>query len=295
MKKIVAFILVAVMMVSFVVPANAVYVNPKFTITMVKTAPTLDGVISEGEWTLIATYPKDSALFASEGKDVDTYNMQVYANWDDANFYFAVVADCKPSHIQIFNNDKEDYIFNKHHVMFSIIQGNPTDASYIPAGGIDAVWDWGAAAAHKDAHEASIALRENGEQVFSEHMGTGFADKCKYIVKSANGKDTYEAKIPFEYFGNTDNTVGGIFGFALSAGLGNATDDPDNAQYVYFTEGLNGKYFQRFAIMTLGAEAAEETPSEETPVETGDEGIAIFAVLAAISAAAIVSKSKKSK
>ncbi|MPM16699.1 hypothetical protein SDC9_63080 [bioreactor metagenome] len=295
MKKIIALALVAVMMIAFVVPANAAYENPKFTITKVKTAPTLDGVISEGEWTLIATYPKDSSVFASEGKDVDTYNVQIYANWDDANFYFAVVADCKPKHEQIFDNDAGDYIFNKHHVMFSIIQGNPTDAAYIPAAGADAVWDWGDAAAMKDAHEASIALRENGEQVYAEHMGTGFADNVTYFVKSANGKDTYEAKIPFSYFGNTDNTVGGVLGFACEAGLGNATDN-DDAPYVYFTEGMSaGKAFQKFAIMTLGAEAAEETPSEETPVETGDEGIAIFAVLAAISAAAIVSKSKKSK
>jgi len=298
MKKFTALLLAVIIISVLGITSGAAYQNLEITVSKTKTAPVLDGVIGDNEWTKVSSYPKDASMFTKEGENIENYNVDFYANWDDSNFYFAVVADCKPKHIQVFDNDKEDYIFNKHHIMFSILQGDPKDAAYVPTTGADEAWDWGEAYAHKDAREVSVALRETGELVFAEHMGTGFADSCKYIVKSANGKDIYELAIPFSYFGNTDNNIGGIFGFAFSAGMGNATDE-ENAQYVYFSGGLDGgKYFQRFAVIKLGdyAPAAVKTDDKTsvTASATGDIGFALYAVLALASAAVIAGK-KKSK
>jgi hypothetical protein len=291
MRKFLAIVLTVMLVTSLSLTAYAA--QPEISVPKATTAPVIDGVVNEGEYKLIASYAgNDTAPWGSLGANAKSRKVDFYATWDSTNFYVAVIADCAPAHVQVYEG--ENYIFNAHHLMSAAIPTTPKDPKYVPADGV--AWEWGAASSSNLGREWSIAIKSTDNTLIAaNHFGP--AVEFPYTVKSANGKDVYEQAIPWTFIdpnGENKFDIGAVFGFAFVAGVGDASTDMANGvdpdgDYVEFAKGINSyKNFADYAVVTLAdveAPAAAETTEEaadENP-DTSDVNSVIFLLAAAVS------------
>ena len=129
MKKLIALLIaLAVMLSALTVLVSAddeEYVERELTIYEIETAPKIDGVIEDGEYHLVSSWPLDKDEFISRGDYIQTIEVEYYMCYDENNLYFAVKAQCDGEHVARMDKSPK-YIFNAHHLMTLIIPDDPT-------------------------------------------------------------------------------------------------------------------------------------------------------------------------
>ena len=130
MKKLIALLIaLAVMLSALTVLVSAdgeeEYVERELTIYEIETAPTIDGVIADGEYHLVSSWPLDKDEFISRGDYVQNIDVEYYMCYDENNLYFAVKTVCDGDHVAVMDNDNKRYVFNAHYLMTLIIPDDP--------------------------------------------------------------------------------------------------------------------------------------------------------------------------
>ena len=132
MKKtlalVVALVMVFAAVASFGASAEEGYINREFSIYEIDTAPTIDGVINDGEYHLVSFWPADIEM-KSVGDFVDNIEAYFYMCYDKDNLYYAIKTQCE-EHVAMMDNANNHFIFNAHHVMTLIVPDDPTKADY---------------------------------------------------------------------------------------------------------------------------------------------------------------------
>ncbi|MBP5238759.1 MAG: hypothetical protein ILO64_07240, partial [Clostridia bacterium] len=87
MKKLIALLIaLAVMLSALTVLVSAddeEYVERELTIYEIETAPTIDGVIADGEYHLVSSWPLDKDEFISRGDYVQNIDVEYYMCYDE--------------------------------------------------------------------------------------------------------------------------------------------------------------------------------------------------------------------
>ena len=308
MKKtlalVVALVMVFAAVASFGASAEDGYLNREFTIYEIDTAPTIDGVIEDGEYHLVSFWPADIEM-KSVGDYVDNIEAYLYMCYDENNLYYAVKTECDAPHVAMMDNSSNHFIFNAHHVMTLIVPDDPTKADYPYEAD---KCDWSSLYNGNYGFEWSMIF--SSEEVAGAHgANESFATahfigvpSTNYKCGSADGWDCYEMAIPWSALKNNYNpngltgAKGEVFGFDFNIGLSNINDDADviaNGGYDGGTFGYKGNYLKfagcygsesgakeigHCAVMTLGGEYVPEIDpvipdesSEEPSVEPSEE------------------------
>lgn len=160
MKRFLPVLLAVIMIFSITATVSAKDPFTKLNVPKCTTAPTIDGVISDGEYKLVATYDKTKPEWnrdSSEDFAGKTPELYVYATWDDTNFYVAVQAkNLEPNYTQSAGK----VVFEQPSLMTAMVYDDPTLAIFASATGKD--WDWGAAAATTFGREWTIGITKEG-------------------------------------------------------------------------------------------------------------------------------------
>lgn len=310
MKKLVVLALALVMVFSITAAVSAK--DPIATINVPKctTAPVIDGVVSDEEYKLVASFDKNGSAWSRDTTGLDNLDVKLdlYATWDDDYFYYAVrVTNVEPNYTPGPNN----WVFEQPSLMTAMVYDDPTLAVFAAADGKD--WDWGVAYAAPFAREWTIGENKDGvafEAGPCNHFGQ-VRSHADFKFEVVHGDfDVYEQAIPWAAIGKTEGIeVGGKAGLAFSNCVKSAEGYEDGEYaggYVAFASGINGgKSFERYGLVNLTAnepfDSVVDETSEEVSVEesegtapTGD-GTAIFAVIAmvAIAGAAVVVAKKR--
>ncbi len=306
MKKISAlilvFLLVAASVSTLVVNVSAENAdNREFTVYRVETAPTIDGVIEEGEYPLLTSWPDDQQM-SNRGDYVNNISAYIYMCYDEDYLYYAVKTECDSPHVAMMDNDAKHWVFNAHHLMTLIIPDDPTNGIYPDgsAGWADLYnggfcYEW----TMIYTSEATPSHGE-GEAFATDHFGNLIAGNlATYACGSDGDYDMYEIKIPWSSMKSSKQTTpligeeGTVFGIDLTIGLTDINNDADvianggydggdgvyKGNYLYLADcyAHGPKTLNACAVMTLGdlyqdtivdesSEPAEETsePAAET-------------------------------
>lgn len=306
-------LLASIMIFSVTAAVSAKEPFAKLDVPKCETAPVIDGVISDGEYKLVATYDATSSDWSRDTHGLENYSpeLQVFATWDDNYFYLAVRAkNLDPN----YTNGPDLYCFQQPSLMTAMVYDDPTLPVFASSDGSD--WDW------LDAYNASFSRewtigRDKAGDLFEdsdiEYSGTNhfgaLKDHADYKFEVKHGEyDVYEQAIPWAAIAKTDGIeVGGSCGLAFSACVISSVDEDYTGGYICYASGIDGaKNFERYAKVTLTAnepfdkvEESDPDPSEDSDPDptppTGDYAIA-FVVLSIIAlAGAAVVTAKKSR
>lgn len=316
MKKalslIVALVMVFACFASLAVSVSADEVdNREFTVYMVTTAPTIDGIIDDGEYPLVTSWPDDTDM-AFRGDYVQNIEAYFYMCYDADYLYYAVKTECDAPHVAMKDDataEVKHYVFNAHHLMSLIIPDDPTKDIYPDSsatwsdlynGGFCYEWTM------IYTSEAVAGVHEANETFATDHFGNLIAGgNATYATGSDGDWDTYEIKIPWGVMSSSKQTTpltgteGTVFGMDFTIGLTNINeiqavidndgydaveDDAGNVtyygNYLYLADcypTTAGKALNGCAIMILGGEytniidTSEDESSVETSVETSAE------------------------
>ena len=298
MKKLLALAMVILMFAMMLVPSFAGTIqeedfqNIKFEIKKANTAWNPDGVLSEGEYYKVDSKPTwYSSACADDANDDYAKNLcpDFYMSWDENYVYFASVLT-----VRNHNNEWDDdpgSMWYSGAVQMNYSEPNEDEPEYRLEYGIG----------------LSSATGNLIDTVWADAMGSGYtasANKDFYITNASN-LITYEVRTPWSSFlANPAVAVGSGFGMCIVWSVGEA-QDYIHAQLASGCTGF-GKHAEYFAQVTLAAapeivtEAPEtEAPAVDAPVvetpaaQTADiAGIAVLAVVIAVTGAAIVSKKR---
>lgn len=238
--------------------------NPydEFEIGKATTAPVIDGVLGDDEYTTVIEYDELETHWniGSSGEGLDTYEVAVYLSWDETYLYSCVqvIVGGERTYDNTDFTANRPYIFDRRHVMSAIVLGDPCLPKYQPANGTD--WPWGDAYNSGLGTEWSLSAQPDGSPIKADHFGalTTSADFAFVVGVSEYDFEYYEQKIPWAALnGGAAFTpaVGEKIGYAFVACVEEVdiTEDTDpNAKYVCFGAGINGhKNFGEYVGLTL--------------------------------------------
>lgn len=225
------------------------------------TAPTIDGDVTEGEYSTVIKFDLKSNLWSSgSSESAKAYDVAVYLSWDENYLYSAVAA--KVGKPRTFDNtnftQQRPYIFDRRHVMTAIVTGDPADPKYLPPSGDS--WDWSAAYSSGLASEWTVTAQPDGSNICTDHFGSVTTNKdFKYVVGvSRLETEYYEQAIPWDALAHGaqfDPKAGAIFGYAFTCcceEVDITVDEDPNAIYACFGNGITSyKNFAEYVAITL--------------------------------------------
>ncbi len=238
--------------------------NPydEFEIGKATTAPVIDGVLGDDEYTTVIEYDELETHWniGSSGEGLDTYEVAVYLSWDEEYLYSCVqvIVGGERTYDNTDFTANRPYIFDRRHVMSAIVLDDPCLPQYQPANGES--WAWGDAYNSGLGTEWSLSAQPDGSPIKADHFGalTTSADFAFVVGVSEYDFEYYEQKIPWAALnGGAAFTpaVGEKIGYAFVACVEEVdiTEDTDpNAKYVCFGAGINGyKNFGEYVGLTL--------------------------------------------
>lgn len=238
--------------------------NPydEFEIGKATTAPVIDGVLGDDEYTTVIEYDELETHWniGSSGEGLDTYEVAVYLSWDEEYLYSCVqvIVGGERTYSNTDFTANRPYIFDRRHVMSAIVLEDPCLPKYQPANGES--WAWGDAYNSGLGTEWSLSAQPDGSPIKADHFGalTTSADFAFVVGVSEYDFEYYEQKIPWAALnGGAAFTpaVGEKIGYAFVACVEEVdiTEDTDpNAKYVCFGAGINGyKNFGEYVGLTL--------------------------------------------
>ena len=264
MKKILSFLLVAMMLVAlFAIPGMAAEdVNPKLSIEFAKTAPTIDGVIKSGEY--VTKFPVHNYNGASkEIKDYQEHNKNndweydFYICWTEKDLYMAWEV-----HSDTFGPLPEKYYDNTGWmweyscVQFILTPGAP-DSKVIKY----QTGEWGG-----NYLEVGLAQQENGESCKVAWSKPAGAEKLQVtdwdaVIKRDDKKKTttYEVRLPWNKTGIEKVGDGAQFGLTYAVAAQEFYGDdaerpgvPGTPMMLEWPNAiLGGKHADNAAVITL--------------------------------------------
>lgn len=296
MKKIIIFLFVIFVIIPLF-SINAAAETDATSIYKTAVAPVIDGELDDC-YRLVSDSTFNFKLFTVKTKPGVKNDVEFYACWDNDFLYIFVRAVCNEPHVAYMDNATEHYIFNAHYMMTAICPDDPTKSVYTGTADDKGGWAWGALSSAKHMYEWTIIEdSRNGNNVISEHFNfinskAGF----EYDVRSADGFDCYEQKIPLKLL-NTPQAPNGVkmaegevfgFGFAIGftdVGIGYA-NEPDVVNFSdYFHE---YKIVNALMVLSLESDLApgEESSADETSDEVSDNSDELSAETSEVSVAA---------
>lgn len=289
MKKLLAFLLVATMIVAmFAIPAAAEdTVNYEEEFKFVKKAPSVDGKVAKGEYgTLpVHTYPEDKEQFVDNEHNQyaeSDWDFEFYGAWDKDYIYMAWVLNTE-THVGIPEIDHEkdsaaDGIFNEEDYgymwMYSCVQFIFTPGA--PAKGETA---YQSGQYGGDYLEVGLALTAENNPIriaWSKPLNSPNLDPNEWdaaIVRDDAAKTTtYEVRIPWSKTGVDEIGNGAQFGFTYAVAAQEYNTKPGMIEWQNGV--LTAKDADSAAVITLtgNKDIQKEENSHEVPTVTKTEG-----------------------
>ena len=322
MKKMLVTILSLVMVFSaFAVLASADDALSALEIPKLKAAPTIDGVLDEGEYYLIGSLEDGTLRINDSTQEPEA---EFYAGWTDTDFYYAIKVACNEPHVAYAEGDH--HIFNAHHVMSALIPDDPTKDIYVGSEEGNR-WKWADVYSGNYVFEWTTILNSKTNSVeMSDHfLSMTTAAGTQMVASSADGYDVYEFKIPFDVCKTEKNgnvalkaESGTSFGLDFTIGLddvgdgyeGTAAEDGTyRGTYLWLGRNFDdarGKKLSECRILILGDEPREEEsssaaessnaatssaaasskPASKAP-DTGDNGYIMYVIIAVVAVAVV--------
>ncbi|MBR5779515.1 MAG: hypothetical protein IKY21_02680 [Clostridia bacterium] len=190
-----------------------------------KTAPTLDGKVTEGEYggNLIWDIMPDNEGISYYQFEVNDYyaTAKLYATYDKDNLYVGVVVD-SPRHYNILSPENAGNMWQYECIQLQFSSIAPNDEYFFDN------WD---GIRNKTAAEANVtrqtgyAVNEEGQTLITVWQGKAEAGhKAVCVRDDENAKTYYEIVIPWSDLGSGDDVVdvkkGSSFGMAISINCG---------------------------------------------------------------------------
>jgi hypothetical protein len=297
MKRLLVLTIMAILLVTLVVPSFAAYIaeedllNVKFDVPKATTAWKGDGVISDGEYYKIEAKNTWFSAVAALDTNLDSAKNlmpEIYMSWDETYVYFASVYTVKVHECK-WDADLGN-MWQSGAMQINYAEPLQTDPTYRLEYGVALSSDTGA------------LLTVN----WADAMGSGYdasANKDFFVVNNSN-KLTYEVRTPWTTFlAKPSVAEGTTFGASYIWSIGTGTD------YIHtqLASGCSGdpqKNAGNFAQLKLVAAPVVETAAPETDAaaaatdtaaaaQTADAaGIAVFAALIALAGVAITTKKR---
>lgn len=277
MKKILTFLLVAVMLVSaLVVTSPAASANEKITVNFANTKPKFDAKISKNEYgKAIVTYKvgdnNDSVI--TDTNTYEDWGFEFYAAWDFDYLYLAWQVNSKVHGVipdEVVKNDASgiNNMWEYSCVQWMITPGEPNKDNKVYQ-----TADWSG-----NYMECGVTIRENGDtdkcmwSIFNggNILGSDEWDAVANRDDSAN-TTTYEVRIPWERSGIT--TVGNDEKFGLIFAVASQehyVKDVSMGMLEWQDGILNGKNADAAGIIVLAGDKTGEKKDVDT--ETLKEG-----------------------
>ncbi len=284
MKKTIIFVCIIAMFICLF-GINATAETENIIIYKTAVAPEIDGNLDDC-YELVADTVFNSELFIIDTAPSVENDVEFYACWDNEYLYIFVKAVCNEPHIAYMDDDSEHYIFNAHYMMTAICPEDPTQSKYTGTADEDGGWEWGPLSSANYMYEWTVIEdSNNGDNVISDHFGkisekSGF----EFCVKSADGFDCYEQRIPLKQLTTSavkdgvKPTVGETFGFGFAVGFTDVgTGYAENPDVVNFSDYFRPKKVVNNLMVfeldsnLLPGEESEQSSEEESSEETESE------------------------
>jgi hypothetical protein len=297
MKKFLSLIVMAILLVTLVVPSFALFkaeedvLNVKFDVQKATTAWKGDGVISDGEYYKIDAKNTwfSAAVAADANIDYEKNLMpEFYMSWDETYVYFASVVTFK-TYENKWDADPGS-MWQSGAMQMNYAEPNQTDPAYRLEYGVGLSSDTGALMTFN----------------WADGMGSAYdalANKDFFIVNN-NNVVTYEVRTPWTSFlAKPAVAEGSTFGACYVWSVGTGTDYI-HTQLASGCTGDPGKNAGNFAQLKLVVAPVVETaaPTTEAPATTTDTtaaaqtadvaGIAVFAALIALAGVVVATKKR---
>lgn len=198
------------------------------TIKKAKKAPTIDGNITTAEYgTRLWKIDENNKLWDYSQFEKDNYYVkgEVYATYDDNNFYLGVVVDT-PEHYNPVTESNKSGMYQYYCIQVNLYAVDPL-GDYISEH-YDHVID-SKAKDDGNIRQYGFSLNDSGETLSVVWMGvdTTFTGEAK-VVRDKNDKTIYEVAIPWKELGTKDKpfTIQGVkkVGFAVSINCTNEAE-----------------------------------------------------------------------
>ncbi len=303
MKKIISFSLAILMIAVLMAPVLAAsskigskVANPTATVKGKSSKGVkIDGAIGEYEYEEIP-YTVDNLRY--EGKDdaylaqIMKYSMKMYACWDSAKLYLAVVVDT-PSFVQTQEAAK---MYHEECIQVACAKVDEKGAETRNELGFS-------------KNSSTGALMFNAWSSVYDFKWTPKTDGSEFQVVTKSGKTTYEMAIPCGAFGSASFKQGDRIGLNVCICVGSdKVGDKKNGQIEYSIGTGDGKDATKYAKITLGeaiavpvatttaattkAAATSAAKAATTAAKTADASVIIAAVAVVALAGITVCKKK---
>lgn len=189
----------------------------------VKNQPTIDGVLSEGEWTqeaLVVNTEDRYYKLAGDWNGPEDSSFKAWTAWDDEYLYLAVEAED-----DVFSNDEvSSGLWAGDSIQFGITPGEPDHLQT------------------STFNEYGLALLKDGPALYrfssiSEFLSIGDVENVELAIKNEGTKTCYEMKLPWSEAVDKDfkPDVGSSVSFSI---IMNDNDGNNRKGYIEYTAGI---------------------------------------------------------
>lgn len=219
---------------------HGVQVTPvNYSISEATTAPVIDGQIGLTEWSgfLIDSVDETNELWDYSQFEKNNYGItaEIYAAYDQDNFYFAVVVDT-PDHYNSVTSSNPGEMYKYCCIQVDIIDQSPL-SEYMLANYDHIVNDKAVGEGH--VRQYGFCVNGDSETISHVWMGTGgFTGTAKVLRDAESEKTIYEISVPWSEIGIEVVEAGAEIGLSVSINSTNKTEaDADKWKNIKLRDG----------------------------------------------------------